>query len=161
MRAGKGYNCGMSFGLQVINQSAGGVVFRRREGKIEVVLISVGPEGRWQLPKGLIDPGETPEMAAVREIREEAGVETDLLMRLDTIEYWYYSGSGEARTRHHKFVQFFLNEYRSGDPSNHDDEVNDACWMEIHHAIEAITYKTEGKVLEKALQVIESQNPDQ
>ena len=51
--------------------SAGGVTLRKTQRGLEVVLISVGDPPRWQLPKGLVDPGETPEVAALREVREE------------------------------------------------------------------------------------------
>ncbi|MFN2482988.1 MAG: NUDIX domain-containing protein [Pyrinomonadaceae bacterium] len=59
--------------------SAGGVVFRRRGGRVEVALISVGAGNRWQLPKGLVDAGESPEAAAVREAREETGLDAELV----------------------------------------------------------------------------------
>src|SRR2546421_7754279 len=59
--------------------SAGGVVVRGTGDRAEVVLVSVGPQRRWQLPKGLVEPGEAPEAAAVREVREEAGGAADLL----------------------------------------------------------------------------------
>ena len=56
--------------------SAGGVAFRRRDSVIEVALISVGGQNRWQLPKGIVDSKESTEAAAVREVREEAGIES-------------------------------------------------------------------------------------
>jgi 8-oxo-dGTP pyrophosphatase MutT (NUDIX family) len=59
--------------------SAGGVAFRRRDSQIDVALILVGAQKRWQLPKGLLDEGESPEETALREVREEAGIETELL----------------------------------------------------------------------------------
>ncbi len=74
--------------------SAGGVAFRRQNGQVQVALISVGDQGRWQLPKGLVDPGEAPETAAQREVREEAGLETEQLGLIEKIEYWYF---GKAR----------------------------------------------------------------
>src|SRR3954465_15462899 len=87
--------------------SAGGVAFRTRKAITEVALISVRPSGRWQLPKGIIDEGESPEEAAVREVREEAGIETEVLRPLETVEYWYVAQRGGQRVRYHKFVHFF------------------------------------------------------
>ena len=66
--------------------SAGGVVFRGDKGKIEVVIISVGGQNRWQLPKGMVEKGESPETAAVREAREEAGVSSEVVQLIETIE---------------------------------------------------------------------------
>ena len=60
--------------------SAGGVAFRWQDSEPEMVIVSVKPKMRWQLPKGIVDPGETPEMTAVREVREEAGVETESIL---------------------------------------------------------------------------------
>jgi 8-oxo-dGTP diphosphatase len=60
--------------------SAGGIAFRWSDAKPEVAIVSVKPSLRWQLPKGIVDPGESPEITAVREVREEAGVETALLV---------------------------------------------------------------------------------
>ena len=71
----------------VTQVSAGGVPFRQRTETIEVAIVSVGERRRWQLPKGIVDPGETPESAAVREAREEAGIDTELLAPIETIEY--------------------------------------------------------------------------
>lgn len=59
--------------------SAGGVAFRWRDSIPEVAIVSVKPKLRWQLPKGIVDTGETPEVTAVREVREETGLETDRL----------------------------------------------------------------------------------
>jgi 8-oxo-dGTP pyrophosphatase MutT (NUDIX family) len=77
--------------------SAGGVVFRRRGRLTEVVLISVGEQNRWQLPKGLVDAGESPEDAALREAREETGLDAELVAPIEKIEYWYFSTERGAR----------------------------------------------------------------
>ena len=81
--------------------SAGGVAFRWRDSEPEMVIISVKPSLRWQLPKGIVDPGESPEMTAVREVREEAGIETDLLALIETIEYWYRTTRYGKPVRYH------------------------------------------------------------
>src|SRR5947209_16323582 len=91
--------------------SAGGVAFRRRGKKTQVALISVGEDGRWQLPKGLVGKKEKTEDAAAREVREEAGIETETVGLIDKIEYWYFSTERGQRVRFHKFVYFYLMRY--------------------------------------------------
>jgi 8-oxo-dGTP pyrophosphatase MutT (NUDIX family) len=135
--------------------SAGGVAFRSKgKAGAEVVIVSVMPQGRWQLPKGIVDKGESPEEAAVREVREEAGIETDLLASIDIIEYWYVSERRGQRVRYHKFVHFFLLNYRDGDVSNHDHEVAEARWVSIDEAIGMLAFKSERMVVEKAREMI-------
>ena len=129
--------------------SAGGAVIRGQPPVTQVALISVGDPARWQLPKGLVDPGETPELAATREVREEAGVEAKITDSIETVEYWYQSTSAGKRTRYHKFVHFFQMDYVSGDVSNHDHEVHKAQWFDLSEAIEAIAFKSERGVLQK------------
>jgi 8-oxo-dGTP pyrophosphatase MutT (NUDIX family) len=134
--------------------SAGGVVFRRRRLKTEVSLISVGERCRWQLPKGLVGRRETPEEAALREVREETGLTCVLVAPLETIEYWYYSKGAGARVRFHKYVHFFLMRYERGDVREHDDEVNEARWVELEEAVRSLAFESERKVLERAREMI-------
>lgn len=132
--------------------SAGGVVFRTGEdGVADVALISVGDPPRWQLPKGLVDAGETPEAAALREVREEAGIDARIVEKLEKVEYWYQATEAGSRIRYHKFVHFFLMLYLSGDVADHDQEVNEARWVEVRNALELIAFKSERAVLEKAM----------
>src|SRR5512147_769690 len=109
--------------------SAGGVAFRWQDSEPEIAIVSVKPKLRWQLPKGIVDPGESPEVTAVREVKEEAGVETDRLALIETIEYWYRSVRNGKPVRYHKFVHFYLLEYRSGNVSEHDHEVEESRWV--------------------------------
>lgn len=111
---------------------------------------------RWQLPKGRVDPDETAETAAIREVHEEAGIETQLIDTIEVIEYWFYANENGQKARIHKYVQFFLLEYCSGDPSNHDNEVNEARWVEINQAQEMLEFSSEKMILEKARSLIES-----
>ena len=134
--------------------SAGGVVFRRRGGSVEVALISVGERGRWQLPKGLVGRGETPEETALREVREETGLSAELIAPLEKIEYWYFSNERGARVRYHKFVHFYLMRYTSGSTDDHDSEVNEARWFDLRDAQTALAFKGERQVLERAEEVI-------
>lgn len=130
--------------------SAGGVAFRQKDSSFEIALIAVAPGNRWQLPKGLIDAGETPEIAALREVREEAGIDCDLIDKIETIEYWYVGDRRGERVRFHKFVHFFLLKYASGDVADHDHEVIEARWVKIDEAIEMLAFKAEKKAAFKA-----------
>ncbi len=134
--------------------SAGGVAFRKRKGRVEVAIISVGQKGRWQLPKGLVDEGESPEETAIREVREEAGIQTEKVQPLDQIEYWYYSTEHGQRVRFHKFVSFYLLRYLSGDVRKHDHEVNEARWVEIDKAHAMLAFEGEKKIVEQAQNII-------
>ena len=134
--------------------SAGGVAFRWQDSEPEMVILSVKPKMRWQLPKGIVDPGETPEMTAVREVREEAGVETDLLALIETVEYWYRAVKYGKPVRYHKFVHFYLLQYRGGDVSDHDHEIEEARWVRFEEAIEMLAFKTERGAVEKAREMI-------
>jgi len=134
--------------------SAGGVAFRRKDSDLEIAIVSVKPKFRWQLPKGIVDPGESPPVTAVREVKEEAGIETDLIKLIETIEYWYRSEQNGRPVRFHKFVHFYLLEYRSGDVSNHDHEVEESRWVSFEEAIEMLAFKNEREVVEKALEMI-------
>lgn len=137
--------------LPTITQtSAGGVAFRQQGEQTEVALILVGPRVRWQLPKGAVNAGETNEQAAQREVREEAGIETELLGLLDRIEYWFYALQGGQKVRIHKFVYFFLMRFCAGDVSEHDHEVIEARWVEIEQAIDLLAFESEKDVLRKA-----------
>ena len=134
--------------------SAGGAAFRKTNSSYETAIISINPSRRWQLPKGLIDAGETPETAALREVREEAGIETELLSKIETIEYWYFGEQRGERVRFHKSVHFFLLAYRAGAVENHDAEVVEARWVSAVEAIEMLAFKSEKAIIEKALKLL-------
>ena len=134
--------------------SSGGVAFRWQDSNPEIAIVSVKPSLRWQLPKGIVDPGESPEVTAVREVREEAGIETDLLSLIETIEYWFRSAKYGKPIRYHKFVHFYLLSYRSGDVSDHDHEVEEALWVGLNDVIKMLAFKSEREVVEKARRMI-------
>ena len=93
-------------------------------------------------PKGHIDPGESPEQAAAREVREETGIEGTLVEKIDDIRYWY----SRAGTRVLKVVSFFLFRYRSGSVENHDHEVDSAEWIPLAEAPKLLAYRGERQV---------------
>lgn len=137
--------------LPTIQQtSAGGVAFRPTDRGPEIVIVRIVPEMRWQLPKGLIDEGETPESAAIREVGEEAGIVAEIVQPIETIEYWFVAGYSGRRARYHKFVHFFLMKYLSGDVCDHDHEVAEARWVTFDVALQMLEFKSEREVVERA-----------
>ncbi len=141
--------------------SAGGVAFRWTDSEPEVAIVCVKPKQRWQLPKGIVDPGESPEVTAVREVREEAGIETERLALIETIEYWYRSVRNGKPVRYHKFVHFYLLNYRGGDVANHDHEVEEARWVRVEEALEMLEFKGERDVVNTAREMIEARGIEQ
>ena len=136
--------------------SAGGVAFRWKDSEPEIAIVQMKPKLRWQLPKGIVDPGESPEVTAVREVREEAGIEAERMALIETIEYWYRSVRNGQSVRYHKYVHFYLLEYRSGDVSDHDHEVEESRWVSFDEAVEMLEFKSEREVVEKARGMIET-----
>jgi 8-oxo-dGTP pyrophosphatase MutT (NUDIX family) len=128
--------------------SAGGVVVRGDE-TIVIVPVRRAADGRrvLALPKGHVDPGETAPEAAAREVREEAGVEADLVEKLGDVRYWYQ----RSGRRIAKVVSFFLFDYRGGDPADHDAEIEEARWMPLADAARELSYKGEREMVERAL----------
>lgn len=134
--------------------SAGGVAFQPTNEGFEVALIKTSSEGRWQLPKGHIDPGETAEQAAVREVREEAGIECEIVSTIDNVDYWYVDRWGKEPVRTHKFVHFYLMKYVDGSTDNHDDEVTEARWFEISEAIRKLSFPAEKAIVKRASEML-------
>ncbi len=134
-------------------RSAGGVVFRRDDDGIKVVLVSVKGGTVWTLPKGLIEKGEEPEEAAVREVREETGLRGSVVDCLGTSSYWYFLK--DENTKYHKTVHYYLMEYSGGNTEEHDREVNDASWFRIDEALKMLKYKGDREILERAKERLE------
>ena len=138
--------------------SSGGVVFRpvgAAHGVAEVALIRVArSDGHaWALPKGWVEKGEDLEQTAVREVREETGLDAKILRKLGEITYEFYSKADRSRVL--KTVHLFLLECLGGNTDDHDDEVEEVRWFPFGEAVNQLTYKNEREMLEKAVSLLQ------
>ncbi len=127
--------------------SAGGVVV-----KDAVHILLARREEHWQLPKGLVEEGEKIEETAIREVKEETGINARIIKPLGKINYWYY----REGKRIYKTVYFFLMEAISGDIKEHDSEMDEVRWFEMDEALEKIAYRNEKDILEKVKKELRS-----
>ena len=105
----------------------------------------------WALPKGTPDSGETIEETALRETREETGLEVAIEAPISSIRYFFVRGS----TRFHKTVHFFLMRPLGGALDLHDQEFDEVRWASASEALALLTHATERSVVERALKLIE------
>lgn len=133
--------------------SSGGVVVRRIRGRWVLAAIRPGgkPEGIWALPKGLVAPGEDPEVTALREVTEETGLQGVPLEKLGDVRYVYSRGGAQI----FKIVSFYLVRYRRGRIGDvtpeHAHEVEDARWLPLEDAPRLLAYRGEREMADKAL----------
>ncbi len=134
-------------------RSAGGVVYRMEGGRALFLLIRDSYKN-WGFPKGHVEPDEPPELAALREVQEETGLD-DLALRgeIETID-WYFRFRGRLI---HKVCHFFLMETDQAETSPQSAEGITACrWAAYQEACEVISYANARAVLRRANEMIES-----
>lgn len=133
--------------------SAGGVVYRRQGDEIELLLAARRTRRgalAWGLAKGGIEEGETIEHAAVREVREETGIEAAIEEALGDTRYTYIWEDVRIR----KTVHFFLMRAVGGDPNDHDDEMEDVRWFPLERALKRAAYRGERAKLQRAAELL-------
>ncbi len=129
--------------------SAGGIVIRFHNKTAQLV---VGRRRRerdgvtWTLPKGTPIPRETTEETALREVREETGLEVRIVRPFDSIEYRFVQGG----TRIHKTVHYFLMQPTGGDLGRHDHEFDEVRWIAFDDAPDMLTFETERALVARA-----------
>ena len=100
----------------------------------------------WSLPKGHIEEGETPEQAAVREVQEETGIQSEISRELGVIDFWFMAGGN----RIHKTVHHFLFKETGGELAPQITEVDDVGWFPLSEIVELLAYPDEKKLIAKS-----------
>ncbi len=127
--------------------SAGGIVFNRQG---QVLLTRHSQNKCWGFPKGLIDPGKTTGETALRGVKEEGGVVAEIIDKVGYSKYVYTFNNEKI----FKVVTYFLMKYISGDPKDHDWEVEEAGWYEAEDALKQLSFSHDKELLKKALDML-------
>ena len=131
------------------------MVYRVVNGAIETVLCGLRDPQRWSLPKGTPDTGESLEETALREVREETGLEVAIEEPLGNTNYWFTIP--KERVNCDKTVHFYLMAHKGGSTDLHDLEFDQVEWFPSEQALKSLTHANEVKVMEKALAIIKQQ----
>lgn len=137
-----------------VEVSAGGIVYKNDTGLKLWLVIQHSRGGHWSFPKGHIGDkiaNEQKEAAALREVEEEGGVKAKIISD-EPVSTQYMYRRGEYL--HKKTVYYFLMEYASGDPADHDHEVSEAKFISAAEVRKVITYETDLEAFEKILKII-------
>jgi 8-oxo-dGTP pyrophosphatase MutT (NUDIX family) len=132
-------------------ESSGGVVFRGKPGALDVVLVGRAEQGTWALPKGTPMPGESREQTALRETREETGLDAFIIEPIDCIAYWFVM----RHSRVYKTVYYYLMVATGGDTSRHDPEYDRVAWFPADQALRVMSYPNEADMVRRAISMVE------
>ena len=134
-------------GKRVEEISAGGLVVDK-SGAMGLLIGRIDKRGRtlWSLPKGHIEPGESPEEAALREVLEETGIKSSITRSLGVIDFWFMA---EGK-RIHKTVHHFLFAEKSGDLQPQLSEVDEVKWFPLEDIAKTLAYPDERKLIQRS-----------
>ena len=125
-------------------KSCGAIVYRKFHGNTEILLIKHVNSGHWSFPKGHVEEGETEEETALREVKEETGIDilVDTSFR-ETVQYY-------PRKDTQKIVVYFLGKARNYDFVPQEEEIAAIKWVEIGNAAAMLTYENDKTIVAKA-----------
>lgn len=122
-------------------KSCGGIIYRKSHGNIEILLIKHINSGHWSFPKGHVEEGETEEQTALREIKEETGIDAllDTTFR-ETVSYF-------PKKDTHKEVVYFLGRAKQHELVPQEDEISEVKWVDIGYATSVLTYENDRAII--------------
>jgi 8-oxo-dGTP diphosphatase len=125
--------------------SAGGIVYRKNPN-LQILMCQHSQHHGWVFPKGLIDKGEKKEETAVREVKEETGIDAEIEKELEPTSYWYQWEGDKVK----KTVYFYIMKFKGGDTNDHDYEMEQVEWIDYNDVSEKLTYPSDKKLWDKA-----------
>lgn len=128
--------------------SAGGIIVNKHG---QILLTQHSANKYWGFPKGNISEGENSQQAALREVKEEAGVEAQILDKVGDSKYVYTHP--QTKEKIFKIVTIYLMRHVSGDPKDHDWEVSEAGWFSPEEALKKLSFSQDKSLLKKALEM--------
>ncbi len=129
----------------MINEkSCGAIVFRKHHGNTEILLIKHVNSGHWSFPKGHVEANETEVETALREIKEETGI--DVIIDPTFRETVSYSPKKDTQ----KVVVYFIAKAKNFEYIPQEEEISDIKWVEIGHALSILTYENDRSIVNKA-----------
>ncbi len=143
------------YAKRVDEVSAGGLVINRT-GDLGLLIgrfdhkDPTGTRLLWSLPKGHIEEGETPEVAAIREVAEETGITSEITQSLGVIDFWFMAGG----KRIHKTVHHFLFREVGGTLQAQVSEVDEVAWFPLAEIVEKLAYPDEKKLIARSGELI-------
>ena len=134
--------------------SAGGVVYKETLDGIQILVAQHSQHHGWGFPKGRIGDtkrGESKEEAAIREVKEETGIEVTIIQPLSPETYWFVWEGEKVK----KTVYYFIMEHAGGDTQKRDMEMEQVEWLPIQEVENRLTYPSDKKVWQEAKIVLE------
>ena len=125
--------------------AAGGIVIDTSTGTRRILLVHRPRYNDWSFPKGKLDPGETVERGALREVEEETGLVCRIIREVGTMHYTYRANKNGAPRP--KVVHYFLMERVSGEIHVPGQEVDQAVWFHVDKAFLKLSYERDRKLL--------------
>ena len=132
-------------------KSCGAIVYRRHHGNSEILLIKHVNSGHWSFPKGHVEANETEVETALREIKEETGIDViiDPTFR-ETVTYF-------PRKDTQKVVVYFIAKAKNFDYVRQEEEIAEIKWVDVGYATSVLTYENDKSIVNKAKKVIKDQ----
>ena len=128
----------------ILEKSCGAIVYRRYHGNLEILLIKHVNSGHWSFPKGHVEEGETEVETALREVKEETGIDIiiDPTFR-ETVTYF-------PRKDTQKVVVYFIAKAKNFEYVPQEEEIAQIKWVDICHATSVLTYENDKTIVNKA-----------
>lgn len=136
--------------------SAGGIVYKKEDGALLWLMVKHSKNHHWGFPKGHIgdiEKGESMEEAALREVEEEGGIKAAIIAKVpDKIQYFFKMNGELIR----KNLYYYLMEYQSGNPQDHDHEISEAIFVTEGALLKTLSFKTDKDAFVKAKALVSS-----